>query len=493
MSLLIKALDKAEAEKAKAKGDAAKQKAVKSKPEKPSKSKSEKPTQTLSLEEVDKSTPKKAKESQVDELPKALKDSAANVSKQDDLAPKVASVEPKIPESKVNQGSSTSNTAQAQAANIFTAKHEEPQNHSAKLALLIGLIALGLMGVLAYWYQTVVNVPDIVIPPRVVVNPEMPEPLPELVLMNDEAIQSEPEMPEAPEMTESEVVATLTEPVIAAELEDDSTVNVAPSDVFAELEDASQTEKASPSSLKVGEPSLSGLMPAVEETLTTNEAVVDERATMMPADEVLPDVGIASESASIKVTPQKTTSGVSPILMRAYEAYNAGDNHRAQQGYQQVLKRYGPNVDAMLGLGAIASRQGRMADANSWYRKVLEIEPRSEVAKAGLLSLQQDRQPQSGESNIKSMLATAPNDANLHAALGDLYAKQQQWSLAQQAYFDAYRFNASAENAFNLGVSLDQLGKPKLALPYYQEALQKAAQSKAINVEALVARISSIE
>jgi tetratricopeptide (TPR) repeat protein len=179
--------------------------------------------------------------------------------------------------------------------------------------------------------------------------------------------------------------------------------------------------------------------------------------------------------------------------MRAYDAYNAGNNAQARQDYKQVLKRYGPNVDAMLGLGAIAARQSRIADANGWYRRVLEVEPRNEMAKAGMISLQQKTQPQNSESSIKFMLATAPDDANLHAALGDVYASQGQWSAAQQAYFDAYRFNPSTENAFNLGVSLDQLGKSKLALPYYQEALQQADQSSVIDAVALKARISSIE
>lgn len=485
MSLLIKALDKAQAEKAQSKDGAAKQKSVKPKPEKQSKSKHEKPEQALSLEEVDKSTPKKASKSQVEEIPQALKGSAADASKQANSAAKVSLADPVNTEIKADQNRPASQAAQAQAANIFTAKHLESENHSAKLALLIGVFALGLMGALAYWYQTVVNVPDIVIPSSVGVNQEMPEPLPEVVV-------NEEQMPIEPEIIDPEVT-TSTEPLMKAEAVSEDAVDKKSLEVFVQPEKASQLQETPPSASEVLKPSLSEQTPPLEETLTTNERVVDARDAMMPIDEVLPEVGIASESASIKVTPQKTASGVNPILMRAYEAYNAGNNHQAQQNYQQVLKRYGPNVDAMLGLGAIASRQGRMADANSWYRKVLEVEPRNEVAQAGLLSLQQEGQPQSGESNIKSMIATAPNDANLHAALGDLYANQHQWPLAQQAYFDAYRFNASAENAFNLGVSLDQLGKPKLALPYYQEALQKAAQSEAINVEALTARISSIE
>jgi uncharacterized protein HemY len=78
--------------------------------------------------------------------------------------------------------------------------------------------------------------------------------------------------------------------------------------------------------------------------------------------------------------------------------------------------------------------------------------------------------------------------------LGNFYADSNQWSSAQQAYFDAYRLNASADNAFNLAISLDQLSKPKLALPYYQLALQLSQKERAtFDKAALEARISAIQ
>jgi uncharacterized protein HemY len=152
------------------------------------------------------------------------------------------------------------------------------------------------------------------------------------------------------------------------------------------------------------------------------------------------------------------------------------------------------NVDALLGLGAIASRQGRLADANGWYGKVLEVEPRNNIAQATLLENLPDGNEVNSESRIKNMLAKNPSDANLHVALGNLYAEQSQWPAAQQAYFDAYSLNASADNAFNLAVSLDQMGKPKLALPYYQRALDLAQTSpNGIDKATLKARIAAIQ
>lgn len=91
------------------------------------------------------------------------------------------------------------------------------------------------------------------------------------------------------------------------------------------------------------------------------------------------------------------------------------------------------------------------------------------------------------------MLAKQPDDANLHVALGNLYAEQNQWPAAQQAYFEAYSLNKTTDNAYNLAVSLDQMGKPKLALPYYIRALEQATDAGNIDKAALQARISAIQ
>ncbi|MEE9330764.1 MAG: tetratricopeptide repeat protein [Methylophilaceae bacterium] len=484
MSLLIKALDKAQAEKAQVKVAVSKKEEVKSKSDKPVKSKSVKTTQVLSLEENIPKKPKvgvaagKAGDSQLGERTKSLKGSTVEVPQQSAPAKTTTITDAVNSDTKIATGEAARMPAQAQAANVFTAKQAAPPKQIAKLALIIGIVALGVMGALAYWYQSIINVPDIVIPPKPVVNQEMPEPLPELTAVNERAVLEEPEI------VEPEMMAGLADPVITPMPE-----------VKPLQENVAQAADKAIKKQKESEPTLmpNRAEPAIEETLTVNETIVDTNTSMAHSSRVSADLGIASESASIKVTQKKTASGVNPILMRAYDAYNAGNDAQARQDYKQVLKRYGPNVDAMLGLGAIATRQSRIADANGWYRRVLEVEPRNEVAKAGLLNIQQERQPQRGESHIKSMLATTPSDANLHAALGDLYANQGAWPAAQSAYFNAYRFNPSAENAFNLGVSLDQLGKSKVALPYYQEALQKAGQSRMIDAVALKARISSIE
>lgn len=203
---------------------------------------------------------------------------------------------------------------------------------------------------------------------------------------------------------------------------------------------------------------------------------------------------IASQSASIQVSRNQSTSTISPVLINAYNAYLAGNNQEAQSLYKRVLQRDTRNVDALLGMGAIAEREGRIDDAMGWYQKVLEIDPKNTIAQSAYVAnvVQDD---EAGLSKLKNMLADKPNDANAHANLGNYFAEQSQWAEAQQAYFEAYRLNATAENAFNLAVSLDHMGKPALALPYYQQALAQvaASPSSTIDISALQARIAAIQ
>jgi len=183
-----------------------------------------------------------------------------------------------------------------------------------------------------------------------------------------------------------------------------------------------------------------------------------------------------ARSVPLKLVSRTPESGVDPTLLAAYQAYSRGDDAAAQQQYRQVLQGDARNVDALLGLAAIAQRQGRNAEASGWYQKVLEIEPRNTIAQSAVAGAQLSANPndQAGaESRIKNMLAQHPDAANLHAALGNLYIAQNQWASAQEAYFNASRFAPNnADYAFNLAVSLDQLGKSGLALAQYQRALE---------------------
>jgi tetratricopeptide (TPR) repeat protein len=204
----------------------------------------------------------------------------------------------------------------------------------------------------------------------------------------------------------------------------------------------------------------------------------------------------ATQANPVKVTRNTPTPAVNPVVLNAYQAFMVGNDAAAQDLYWEALRADVRNVDALLGMAAIAARQGRTNDAAGWYGKVLEVEPRNTIAQAAMISLLGTADPVTSESRIKNLLAQKPDSAYLHAALGNLYAEQNQWPAAQQAYFDAYHFNSdNAEYAFNLAISLDHLGKASLALKYYKEAQALLINTATTNIDRfqLESRIAQLQ
>jgi tetratricopeptide (TPR) repeat protein len=184
------------------------------------------------------------------------------------------------------------------------------------------------------------------------------------------------------------------------------------------------------------------------------------------------------ERSPITITPPALA--VDPLVERGFESYQRGDLAGSRDAYRQVLAREPLNRDALLGLAAIDVRSRAFDAAEARYLKLLELDPRDANAQAGLMALRGQADPVQSESRLKTLIATSPDAAQLHFALGNQYAQQSRWAEAQAAYFKAYSGDSeNADFAFNLAVSLDQLRQRPLALQYYQRAIALAADRPA--------------
>lgn len=219
--------------------------------------------------------------------------------------------------------------------------------------------------------------------------------------------------------------------------------------------------------------------------------VVADTASVAPVDKKP-----ATDSETVKVTKnRKSEPTTNTTAMAAYQAFTAGDDAAAGRLYRQLLQADSRNVDALLGLAAVAARQENTDDAARHYARALELEPKNSIAQAGLIALMSQADPVAAESRLKSLLAQQPDAAYLHAALGGVYAEQNQWPNAQQSYFQAFRLDsANAEHAYNLAISLDQMGKRDLALDYYQRTLDLLPRQGGSNIDrtALESRVHQL-
>lgn len=198
-------------------------------------------------------------------------------------------------------------------------------------------------------------------------------------------------------------------------------------------------------------------------------------------------------SGSVRISPPAVKTN--PLLDAAYGAYLANDLAAARASYSAVLERDAANRDALLGLAGVAARERRFDEAESLYLQVLRADPTDTYAQTGLISIRSSADPVAAESRLKTLVASQPDAAFLHYALGNLYAKQRRWNDAEQEHFRAFALDGdNADYCYNLAVSLDQIRQPKQALAHYQRALALAAVRPAsFDPSRLRARISELQ
>ena len=214
--------------------------------------------------------------------------------------------------------------------------------------------------------------------------------------------------------------------------------------------------------------------PSVNSEQPTSSSKSDEREYLTDRA----NINSSTTEQPINIQRSPSSNEVSPQLTAAYQAYVAGDLAIAKQFYLKALDSDSTNKDVLLGLAAIATRMRQDNEAQSYYLRVLELDPRDPFAVAGIAALGQTADLNQTESRLKTLLAQQPDAAALHFTLGNNYVSQSRWTEAQQSFFRAFSIDSTnADYAFNLAVSLDHLNKIKLASKYYSKALVLAGDT----------------
>lgn len=162
-------------------------------------------------------------------------------------------------------------------------------------------------------------------------------------------------------------------------------------------------------------------------------------------------------------------------LQNAYVSYQQGKLNDALEQYSQILKTQPDQRDALLGLALLSEKNNELDKSRQYYQRVIKTYPQDETAQAGLLRLQTNVTL----SSLRATVQTQPLSHQAAANLATWYAEQDNWTEAQEWYFQAYQLQPQQPDyAYHLAVSLDHLKVKAAAQRYYQEALQLAAQTR---------------
>ena len=205
--------------------------------------------------------------------------------------------------------------------------------------------------------------------------------------------------------------------------------------------------------------------------------------------------GPASGQPVMSIQRSRSVDPLEAKLEQAWYAYDTGNYQASRQLYDQVLAVEADNRDALLGIGAIAVIEGDQPAAIDAYVRLLEIDPTDPIAGAAISDLRiTDTNADEVERYLGNMLQKNPQSSPLNFAIGNFYARRQQWHDAQKHYFNAWQNDSgNADYLFNLAVSMDQLDKPEQALAFYRDSLNKAGDRQVrFSREAVRKRIAAL-
>lgn len=217
---------------------------------------------------------------------------------------------------------------------------------------------------------------------------------------------------------------------------------------------------------------------------SNDRAAADTGGSLGSASNTVSPAALA-ESALISFRRTSQQQAVVPALTEGFRAYQNGNWDLARDLYEQTLLDAPENIDALLGLAAIASSGQELSLAMSLYSRVLGLDPSNTLAKTAIRSLAPLGTPAEQERELRKLDAQSPNVASLAFTLGNFYASQSRWSDSQRYYFKALRLakldsqsgsSVSPDYAFNLAVSLERLNQAGPALSFYEEALVLATR-----------------
>lgn len=201
------------------------------------------------------------------------------------------------------------------------------------------------------------------------------------------------------------------------------------------------------------------------------------------------------EPAANQVRLTRTSPETDPGLALGQAHLLHNEIELAKESFKQTLRRDPNNTDALLALAAIAHRQHRPSEAERLYQQAWVANPADNAVQAALLSgASADNDGLNAESRLKMLIDKQPDSAALNFALGNVLARQNRWTEAQQAYFNAVAAEGdNPDYLFNLAISLDHIRQPTAAAQHYRLALEMSARRPAaFNTEQARKRLADL-
>jgi tetratricopeptide (TPR) repeat protein len=255
-----------------------------------------------------------------------------------------------------------------------------------------------------------------------------------------------------------------------------------PSSELSEANGASETADQNDEAA----PTMAEAKPSELQEMETPSALTAEQSYQAPKSPSATeeDKGNARQPQRLSIR----SDGASKTLQSAYAAYQRGQWQEAKSHYQTLLRQEPENLAAMMGIAAVNVKEQAYSKAMQRYQTILRLHPGNENALAAQAALAGVfAQDPENIRQLKNWVQKWPNQPQLQAALGRYHAQNRDWLQAQSHFFKAFELvPKKADYAHNLAVSLDQLGKYRLARDHYRKALSLSESALSASQQASI-------
>lgn len=365
------------------------------------------------------------------------------------------------------------------AAEVFQNRENKPSRPMSRLPLLLLLLVLVTIGLMALYFLLLPNDDSSFLPSHqtTMMEPNVSESDKPLESINTSIpIETTPTKTiPAETITDAKVTDSQTAPSVQA---DQTALNAFPKDKFIHDSTHQVSTSQASSSQSSAETTATALQQLTQQS--SDYSAAKPQGTISSSQTARPVITKTAQSdraqpqhSEIKISKRQLSPRTSQTLAEANQALEQGNLNAAELSYRQILKQSPGNLAATSALGHLLMQRGMTDEAERLYLQVLDQDPGNLEAKIALINISAaDPTNLSAGSQLKQLLTKHPKQPYLHASLGNFYARRNDWSAAQPAYFEAFALeNKNAEYAYNLAVSLDQLGKSDIAANYYEKAL----------------------
>lgn len=226
--------------------------------------------------------------------------------------------------------------------------------------------------------------------------------------------------------------------------------------------------------------------PLSAEQAVAQELRRSEAAALRPTATVESAAGRSSllpELAGIAVTANQTETR--ETIATAYRSLLRGDYHTALNTYESILELDPQNLQALLGRATALHKLRRLEDAESAYERVLGMDPGNQQALTNVLAIIAEGSPREALARLRDLERSAPTFSPVAAQLGLVYGRIGMTEAAIASMSRAVALEpTNLLYRYNLAILLDHSGQAQDAAAAYQHVLEGLMAGGDIGVSA---------